>query len=141
MTEATPAILRALTFCEQVVTVAPPRVIEIVGPKRGLALIWSDARYAASAPVPASGGFVVLLLDAHGSPQRVVVGSGVNSLEFVRQFVSGRRTYIGQLEIAWAVLPYMSIPGLLDLAGRRVIHFIETILAPWRRWSKATPQP
>jgi hypothetical protein len=127
LTEATPAIRRALAFCEQVVTVAPPRIIEVVGPRRGLALIWSDARYAASAPVPASGGFVVLLLDAHRSLQRVVVGSGANSSEFVRQFVSGRRTYIGQLEIAWAVSPYMSIPDLL--AGRRVIHFIDNTSA------------
>ena len=56
----------------------------------------------------------------------------------MRAFVPGKRQYIGQLELIYAVAPYYTLPELFR--GRDVIHFIDNTSACWalvKGYSKA----
>ena len=47
--------------------------------------------------------------------------------QYARDAFRPRRQYIGQVELAGALTPYLSLPQLLS--GRRVIHFIDNTAA------------
>ena len=62
-----------------------------------------------------------------GEPDRLYHGSKKVSQSLLDTFVKGRETYIGQLEIMFAVSPYLSVPEVL--VGRDVLHFIDNTSA------------
>jgi hypothetical protein len=96
-------------------------------------VVWSDAMYEPKGEYPAAGGFVVYVPPerACGSrpayPARVYAASHVTEDSFMRRMVHGKKTYIGQLEIAYAGAPYLSIPHVFR--GRSVIHFVDNTSA------------
>lgn len=49
--------------------------------------------------------------------------------EVLRTFVPGKKQYIGQLELLYAVAPYYTLPHVF--ADRDVIHFIDNTSACW----------
>ena len=93
-------------------------------------LVWSDAMYEHDAATPAGGGFVVLVPErAPENPlgirwrYRVIWGAESTDPTFLASFVQGKRQYIGPLELAYGVAPYMSIPE--ELRDKEVIHFLD----------------
>ena len=90
-------------------------------------VIYSDAMYEADGAIAAGGGFVIFIPEpATGSSRRqyrVLWGADTTDARFVQAFVPGKKQYIGVLEIAYGVAPYMSAPD--ELHDQRVIHFID----------------
>jgi hypothetical protein len=121
------ALLRALLFLTNVVRLMPPVEYEIDKPFRPTILVWSDAMWEPSAPVPAQGGFVILIPGEHGEQDRAIFSSHVTPMDVLRAFVRGKQQYIGQLEILYAQCVYTSCPR--TFRDRNVIHFVDNTSA------------
>ena len=86
-------------------------------------LVWTDAMYEARSAVPARGGFVVVVPAEGAVPATTYISSHDTPPEVIGKFVPGKKQYIGQLELLYAVAPYTSIPHVFK--NRQVIHFID----------------
>ena len=90
-------------------------------------LVWSDAMWEASSSQPAQGGFVIRLPASNGEPPVTLYSRHVTPPDVIKRFEPGKKQYIGQLELLYAVAVYTSAPEAL--ANRRVIHFIDNTSA------------
>ena len=70
------------------------------------------------------GGFVIITPPDSKGERSAVVADGLQPPSVVERFRPDLKTYIGQLELLWAVAPIASYPELFR--GRKVIHFITT---------------
>lgn len=126
------ALKRALRFLYTVVRALPRREIDVTRHARPPVLIWSDAMYERTGTVPARGGFLVHFPaevgeDGRETPAETLWAEHITPEAVVRRFVPGKKQYIGQLELLYAVAPYTSIPG--RLRGRQCIHFVDNTSA------------
>jgi hypothetical protein len=76
---------------------------------------------------PAQGGFVIRIPGTNGAKTKTFYSSHVTPEAVLKKFVQGKKQYIGQLELLYAVAVYTSAPKLL--ANRQVIHFIDNTSA------------
>ena len=83
--------------------------------------------YEANSAVPARGGFVVVVPAEGAVPATTYISSHDTPPEVIGKFVPGKKQYIGQLELLYAVAPYTSIPHVFK--NRQVIHFIDNTSA------------
>ena len=123
----TPGLERAMRFLRAAVAVLPRREISVDRAPRPPVLVWSDAMYERTAAVPARGGFLIVVPAEGDVPERVYMSQHDTPSEVLRKFVPGKKQYIGQLELLYAVAPYTSCPDLFR--GRQVIHFIDNTSA------------
>ena len=70
---------------------------------------------------------MIVVPDDDGGWPSIIWGGENTDPAFVARFVRGKWQYIGQLEIAYAISPYMSAPEALR--ERRVVHFIDNTSA------------
>ena len=140
----TPGQRASLDFFIAVLPDLPSHDVQLDADRRRPVLLLSDARWEEDDPEPAAVGFVLAVPRSDCPPEGPAGrepgagldflrryydfehGSAVVSEEFMRGFVR-RRQQIGQLEILAAVVPYLSVPGVL--AGREVIHWIDNTSA------------
>ena len=83
--------------------------------------------YEAKSAVPARGGFVVVVPAGGAVPAVTYTCSHDTPREVMDKFVPGKKQYIGQLELLYAVAPYTSMPHVFK--DRQVIHFIDNTSA------------
>ena len=98
------ALRDALEFVRDVLPCAPPVVVCLDTVDDPPPLIWSDAMFEEGAALEDGGGFVVLKRARTARPL-VFVGCGHTPHDVRDHFVAGRRSYIGQLELLYAVAP------------------------------------
>jgi hypothetical protein len=125
------AVERAMRFCAEVLACAPPRRVQVAGERRPSVIVWSDAMYEAKSAAPAAGGFVVYVppewVDGKYYGARLYAASHVTPQDFMRRMVHGKKTYIGQLEIAYAGAPYLSLPHVFR--DRATLHWVDNTSA------------
>ena len=119
-----PSAKRALRYLMDVVQDLPARSYDLGDDPRPPVLIWSDAMWADG---EGKGGFVVYFPKEGEKAGRLFFSEHVPGKDVVKAFVKGKKTYIGQLELLYAVAPYTTMPR--RLAGRRVLHFIDNTSA------------
>lgn len=143
------ALKRAIDFTAQVVARAPSREIDVMCERPDhLALIWSDAackpkdkaamppgsprderaRQRAGEPdaeFDVTGGFVIIILDNDRRPVRILASEHSAPPGLLEKLAPGKKTYIGQGEIMYAVAPYTSAPDVLR--DCKVLHFVDNV--------------
>lgn len=122
-----PGLRRALKFFKGSIGALPRREISTDTAPRPPVLVWSDAMYERKADVPARGGFVVVVPAEGAVPAVTYISSHDTPRDVIDKFVPGKKQYIGQLELLYAVAPYTSLPNVFK--GRQVIHFIDNTSA------------
>lgn len=125
--ELTPGMKRALLFLRDVVESLPPCEVSLDRVQEEPVLIWSDAMWEPKSACPAQGGFVVRIPAVGDAPPKTYYSSHETPKKVIDWFVPGKKQYIGQLELLYAVAAYTSVPT--ELEGRRVIHFIDNTSA------------
>lgn len=122
----TPPLREALEFIRDIVPLLPPLVLDLNEATRPPLIVYSDAIYEEGADVEDGGGWVVLDRETWGGPVTVHVGLGATPWA-VRRRLLARKTYIGQLELAWADSPMRTLPEVFR--GRYAIHFVDNTSA------------
>jgi hypothetical protein len=122
-----PGIRRSLAFFKGSLRSLPRREISLDTAPRPPVLVWTDAMYEANSAVPARGGFVVVVPGDGAVPAVTYISSHDTPLDVIDMFVPGKKQYIGQLELLYAVAPYTSMPHVFK--NRQVIHFIDNTSA------------
>ena len=141
----------ALAFYASALPSIPPYFFQVAPDQVRPALIWSDGASEPTDARPHTIGFVVAV-PIEGAPPVGVGLSGVAALRayyriyhssaalppaFMDQF-QRRKQQIGQVELVGALVPYLSLPGLLR--GRKVLHWIDNssaVAAAVKGYSKA----
>jgi hypothetical protein len=122
-----PGLSRALKFFRDSVRSLPRRELSLDTAPLPPVLVWTDAMYEAKSAVPARGGFVVVVPAEGAVPAVTYTCSHDTPREVMDKFVPGKKQYIGQLELLYAVAPYTSMPHVFK--DRQVIHFIDNTSA------------
>ena len=105
------------------------RTVQLGKAAREPLLVWTDAMYDERKQ---DGGFVVIDREA-GEFQmeslmrkgKVYVAGGHTPREVQERFCPGQKTYIGQLEMAWATSPAVTLPHVFR--RRQCLHFIDNV--------------
>ena len=98
--------------------------VSLSAPGRRPSLLWTDGSYEEDG-AQRGVGFLLGTPDAEGE-YSWTHGAGELPDELMSEFIE-RRQQIGQVEIAGAIIPYLTVPELL--AGRDVVHFIDNTSA------------
>jgi hypothetical protein len=116
------ALREALEFIRDVLIHVPPKIVDLTRSDELPVLIWSDAMYERGADIEDGGGWLALFRGFLGDTPRIVIGYGMTPRTLRNQLIK-RKAYSGQLELVWGASPYLTLVD--DLAGKRVIHFID----------------
>ena len=60
-------------------------------------------------------------------PGKCLISGGQTPPEVIELFITGKKTYIGQLEMVWGIAPYSSAPN--EVRGRDALHWIDNTSA------------
>ena len=127
VTAPTPGLTRAAGFLADIMANLPAIDICLDRAWEAPILVWSDAMYEKSGDIPAQGGFVVRIPGTGGGDPVTYYSRHATPKSVLKQFVPGKKQYIGQLELLYAVAVYTTLPK--KFANRRVIHFIDNTSA------------
>jgi hypothetical protein len=144
------SLAAALAFIITVLPLLPTRTIRLRTLARALSrppvVVWSDAMWEDSRRLLGGLGFVVWLPPGHPHlpPHLSLRGRFLHSSRFlshaeVASFgLAPRAQQVGQLEIAAAAAPYLSLPGAF--VDQDVIHFVDNSSATYGLVKGSSPQ-
>ena len=137
--DLSPGLIAALSFLRQVLPTLPPHHVDLTASRDLPTLVWSDGASEGDGEINTIGFLVATPRPGAQRPQgRAATAAELEANYTFRhgaapvapalmRVLLRRRQQIGQVELVGAVAPYLSLPA--ELAGRRVIHFIDNTSA------------
>lgn len=118
----TETLREALEFVRDLIPHMPPITLDLDQTDRPPLIVYSDAMYDPTATVEDGGGWVIFDRQSWGGGITVYVALG-GTPRAVRERLLKRKTYIGQLELVWAVSPMRTVPAVFR--NRQSINFVD----------------